>query len=532
MAGSPQHISVTQISSTINKSGHEIAKEQASGEIVFGFAGAIGCGIKDVVAKMAEYLEAANYEVHLISISDIIKNLYKSGIIDLPEHPDIDIDSLTGKERYTILQDCGNKLRESFNPSFLADAVISEIATLRKAISLKESGEEGEYVRRAYLVNQFKNPEEIKTLRLLYGDSFFLTGVLSSTNDRLKNLRRERIDELDARTLVERDKGENEDHGQRLQKTLFNADYFIRHTNNNVEDLSIPIERFIKLIHGQKGVTPTLQEIGMFEAYTASLSSACLSRQVGAAIADEEGTIISSGCNDAPASGGGLYTADHASDLRCYRKGEICYNYEKQKELLQDITQIIQQHDIEEDKAKEIAANIKKNTRVSSLTEFSRAIHAEMDAILKIARRDSTSTRNCTLYTTTYPCHNCARHIVAAGISRVVYIEPYEKSLALELHDDAITTDDQDAEQDLNNSLKKLLIVQFEGTAPIRYESFFKYKKGTKVGGKLHKTPIGESQQLDPLFAEAYHQIEKRILKNFNDIVTQEVETGEADPAA
>ncbi|MDN3612645.1 hypothetical protein QWZ16_23945 [Vibrio ostreicida] len=26
-----------------------------------------------------------------------------------------------------------------------------------------------------------------------------------------------------------------------------------------------------------------------------------------------------------------------------------------------------------------------------------------------------------------FPCHNCAKHIVASGIKRVVYVEPYPK---------------------------------------------------------------------------------------------------------
>lgn len=33
-----------------------------------------------------------------------------------------------------------------------------------------------------------------------------------------------------------------------------------------------------------------------------------------------------------------------------------------------------------------------------------------------------------TLYATMYPCHNCARHIVAAGIRKVIYIERYGES--------------------------------------------------------------------------------------------------------
>src|SRR5690606_6216358 len=76
---------------------------------------------------------------------------------------------------------------------------------------------------------------------------------------------------------------------------------------------------------------------------------------------------------------------------------------------------------------------------ISSLIEFSRSIHAEMDAILS-ASREGISTVGCDLYVTTYPCHSCARHLVAAGIRRVYYVEPYIKSLALELHSDAITS--------------------------------------------------------------------------------------------
>ena len=42
---------------------------------------------------------------------------------------------------------------------------------------------------------------------------------------------------------------------------------------------------------------------------------------------------------------------------------------------------------------------------------------------------------------TSFPCHFCARHIVSAGVYEVQFIEPYPKSLALELHEDAIETD-------------------------------------------------------------------------------------------
>ena len=73
-----------------------------------------------------------------------------------------------------------------------------------------------------------------------------------------------------------------------------------------------------------------------------------------------------------------------------------------------------------------------------------------------------------TLYCTTFPCHMCARHIIAAGIHRVVYIEPYPKSRAKRLYKRAIQVDeDRDADTDA---------VQFEafvGVAPSRFIDIF-----------------------------------------------------------
>ena len=51
-------------------------------------------------------------------------------------------------------------------------------------------------------------------------------------------------------------------------------------------------------------------------------------------------------------------------------------------------------------------------------------LHAEIDAIIR-ARRDLTGA---TIFVTRYPCENCARAIVAAGISEVVYGRPNEIS--------------------------------------------------------------------------------------------------------
>lgn len=52
------------------------------------------------------------------------------------------------------------------------------------------------------------------------------------------------------------------------------------------------------------------------------------------------------------------------------------------------------------------------------------AIHAEQNAI-RFARRHGVDLKGATLYCTHQPCIECAKMIVAEGILRVVYKEPY-----------------------------------------------------------------------------------------------------------
>ena len=70
-----------------------------------------------------------------------------------------------------------------------------------------------------------------------------------------------------------------------------------------------------------------------------------------------------------------------------------------------------------------------RDAQLFDTIDFIRAVHAEASAIFSAGY----SARSATMYVTTFPCHECARHIVIAGIKRVVYVEPYPKSLVSEL---------------------------------------------------------------------------------------------------
>ena len=70
------------------------------------------------------------------------------------------------------------------------------------------------------------------------------------------------------------------------------------------------------------------------------------------------------------------------------------------------------------------------------------------------------------LYCTTFPCHICAKHIVASGIGRVVYLEPYPKSYAAELHKDSIDVDPEEPTH-------RVRFEAFIGVSPYRYRDLF-----------------------------------------------------------
>ena len=112
---------------------------------------------------------------------------------------------------------------------------------------------------------------------------------------------------------------------------------------------------------------------------------------------------------------------------------------------------------------------------LKDLTEFGRAMHAEMNVLLDAALR-GVPVKGATLYTTTFPCHNCARHIIGAGIARVVFIEPYKKSRAEQLHADAATIARSDGNGD------KVSFDPFVGVAPRRYLEMFDAARRERLG--------------------------------------------------
>jgi dCMP deaminase len=59
-------------------------------------------------------------------------------------------------------------------------------------------------------------------------------------------------------------------------------------------------------------------------------------------------------------------------------------------------------------------------------------VHAELNSLMK-ASRHGRATNGATLYCSHAPCNNCSKHILSAGIVRVVYKNTYRCSRGLDI---------------------------------------------------------------------------------------------------
>jgi len=436
-------------------------------EIVFALTSAVGTPLEHTQTIVTASLKKRGYENEIVKLSEL------SELINVPTPlPKKGADEYV---RIRALMDRGNEAREiTKENSILAAFAISEIMKRRLESGVpKDQG-------RAFLLRQLKHPHEAYLLRKVYEEGFHLIGVHGPPAVRLKQLEEYKgITRPLAEKLMESDEYESSEHGQKVRETFHLSDVFVRATSAGAvsDDVTTQIERFCALLFGDNIHTPTKDEYGMFLAYSSGLRSAQLSRQVGAAILTPTGEVLSVGTNEVPKGGGGQYWEGDIPDRRDHKEKKGDSTDYMRREVVTEVLEELFASWKEMTPAKREATlgRVLKqlsNARITNLTEFGRAVHAEMEAI-SAAVRIGTSVKGSTLYTTTFPCHNCTKHIVAAGISRVVYIEPYPKSMARDLHGDSISIDEVDASTVGVASPTTVRFEAFVGVAPRRYADLF-----------------------------------------------------------
>jgi cytidine deaminase len=263
------------------------------------------------------------------------------------------------------------------------------------------------------------------------------------------------------------------DWGQNVIDTFHLADFFIDLDRQPTAQL----ERIFLAFHGDPKQSPRRDEFGMYQAYGAARRSADMSRQVGAAISID-GNIVATGTNEVPRAGGGLYWSGDPGDARDVALG-FDANVRRRREVADILTQDLSNAGLlAAGTTAEAVLRVMERGPIGDIIEYVRAVHAEMAALTDAVRR-GVLVQGATLYCTTFPCHHCARHIVAAGIKRVVFVAPYPKSLAEQLHNDSLVVGTV-AEND-----RRIPFQPFFGVGPRRYIDLFSQARRRLDDGTL-----------------------------------------------
>lgn len=446
-------------------------------EIVIGFVGAIGVDNDTFTEVLGRAIDRYGYSAEVIRLTEELRSL------------DFDSELVPGGETdryYRTHQDAGARFCEALDTrQAFAQLAVAKIRDRREA---RTGSVDRPSEATAYIVRSVKRPEEVELLRHVYGDRFYLFSAYMAREARVdalasriaesKGLATPAAARSEAEGLVFRDEAESS-HGQRSGQNVRGAfkmaDFFVEAATQ--AELRKEIERALDLVFGHRFITPTREEFGMFLASGAARRSSDMGRQVGAAILTAGGSVIALGANEVPSFGGGAYWEGDSPDERDFQRG-YDPSYRRRRQVVRDvIARLSSAGWFNDEHAKSDVDDLVRDALdgsepvlddalVMDVIEYGRAVHAEMLAITDAARR-GVAAEGATLYSTTFPCHNCARHVVSAGIVRVMYIEPYPKSLAESLFDDSIDVDPE------NPDGSKVVFQPFVGVGPELYLQLF-----------------------------------------------------------
>ena len=530
-------------------------------ELFIGLVGATGSDLQGVCSCIKEALQPFGYKVEKLKFSQFFEdNTNGSQQLCPLEH----IKSEKAKKIYSQMEK-GNAMRKKFkDPSILAKYAVKEINNKRP--KTEESGTPKEkrgtisfdYQRNketAYVFDSLKHHEESILLKKIYGASYYQIGVYSDKNKRISCLEKTKdIPEGESLFLIEKDMFEENKYGQKTRKVFELSDFFIKHDYMAKNKTKEHINRIFDLIFGNPYLTPTIDEHMMYMAYAYSTRSADLSRQVGAVIANKSGDILSLGSNDVPRPGGGPYWPDYDKDYRDHSLGEDS-NQVRRDKVLKKARKTIRENLLKNLKDKVVASTIKldekqvkkilsllqsdevsndttsgdefkedfKDSGLLDVTEYGRVTHAEMSAILSCAR-NGVNLKGCTLYCTTYPCHNCAKHIIDSGIKKVLFVEPYPKSLAKELHCDAILSDSWTSIEEVHTN--KVVFDHFIGVSARRYLDIFSFNLGVGEPLKRKDKNSGEVIQFDRNTKNVRNHAPKYTYIEREDLIVKDLNPG------
>lgn len=251
------------------------------------------------------------------------------------------------------------------------------------------------------------------------------------------------------------------------------------------------IMKFISLIQQPGVITPSASERCMQVAFNAKLNSGCISRQVGAVVADESYSIKAVGWNDVPSgqtpcnlrSANDFKTGDFINDIHYSKfeqgkdldKVDVDFKY-KNKEPYNFPGAIKEYFKGADTSAGNKALNgkncsfcfktIHNHFEGEKNQVHTKSLHAEENAMLQISKSGGQGLKKGMLFTTASPCELCSKKATQLGVSKVYFIDPYPG-----ISEPQILSYNRD---------NKMMLIQFNGVIGKSYvklyEPFMAYK--------------------------------------------------------
>lgn len=345
----------------------------------------------------------------------------------------------------SVYQSAGKSIRrigkvdaEYESKDFIPSSVFHLPETINRVIkSIRKVKNERAYV----VIDAIRNPYEAKFFKDRYA-AFHLVSINAPDEHRTRYLQKlhkfspEQIKKIDDEESGKGDSEYKHLTNPNVKKCIEISDIHLfnpknEYDNNNV--LKAQIAWYIALMQHPGLISPTSMERVMQVAYTVKLNSGCISRQVGAVVTDSDNSIKSVGWNDvaqgqvpcAMRSIDGLINDFHAETYSHYERNNEKFR-EKAREFYDIFKPVIQQSS--SFKGRNISycfKDIHNSIDNKSNQVHTRALHAEENAFLQLAKYGGIGIVGGKLYTTASPCELCAKKAYQLGISEVVFIDPY-----------------------------------------------------------------------------------------------------------
>ncbi len=304
----------------------------------------------------------------------------------------------------------------------------------------------------AYIViDAFRNPFEALYFKERYS-AFYLFSINAQQQhieDRLARDLKMSIDQIKQQDEKENpdDTIDSEEHfvSQNIKACIQKSDVHIANNgmfgNSNYHELYGQIIKYISLIQHPGLITPSLDEKMMQVAHTAKLNSACLSRQVGASITNQYGSLKAVGWNSVAdgqtpcllRSQDELISGTESKAFSAYEKGAkfkkaLVDFYPSFDDKNEDLKGRNKSFCFSEIHNKQIMSDKNQNTDLCKCDKnqvHTRSLHAEENAFLQISKYGGEGIKDGILYSTASPCELCSKKAYQLGIKKIVYIDPY-----------------------------------------------------------------------------------------------------------